>query len=80
MAQKRCFACDRRLGRNPNIAICEDEQSVFVGSECFKQIGPSGWKPPMGGPRLYRGVFGPEGTLLAVVGLQGHPLIGKKVR
>lgn len=52
----RCFACDRRLGRNPAVAHCRDQQWVFVGSECFKLIraaGNAGWQPPMGGPRLY---------------------------
>lgn len=75
----RCFACDRKLGKNPNVVICEDEQSVFIGSECYKQIGQTGWKPPKGGPRLYRGRFAPDGTLLEVIGLKKHPLLGKKV-
>lgn len=30
-----------------------DDQLVFVGSECFKQITEAGWQPPKGGPRLY---------------------------
>ena len=75
----KCFACGRRLGRNPNVAVCEDEQSVFVGSECYKQIGLRGWKPPKGGPRLYKGRFTPDGTLIEVIGMGKHPLLGKKV-
>ena len=78
--KSNCFACGRRTGKNPAIAICEDEQSVFVGSECYKQIGPDGWQPPLGGPRLYRGQFAPDGTLIAVIGLSTHPLLGKRIR
>lgn len=53
--RSKCFACDRRLGRNPNVAVtCDFAQAVYVGSECYKKIGPEGWQPPMGGPRLYR--------------------------
>ena len=51
---KKRFACGRKLGRNPNIAISEDEQDVFVGTKCYKQIGPNSWQPPLGGPRSYR--------------------------
>lgn len=52
----RCFACDRRLGRNPALIDTRDGQTAFVGSECFKLIraaGDAGWQPPKGGPRLY---------------------------
>jgi len=83
----KCFACSKKLGANPNIAICEDEQWVFVGSECFKQIvaqsrieAVKGWQPPAGGPKLYAGKFSPNGTLLEVVGLVKHPLVGKILR
>jgi hypothetical protein len=77
---KKCYACGRKLGKNPHIAICEDEQDVFVGSECYKLIGPNGYQPPLGGPRLYRGLFASDGTLLEVIGLINHPLIGKRLR
>ena len=53
---KRCFACDRKLGRNPVLVDTRDDQCAFVGSECFKLIkraGDAGWQPPKGGPRLY---------------------------
>lgn len=57
MAQREvCFACGRRLGKNPTLVTCVDEQDVFVGSECAKMIdksGATGWQPPRGGPRLY---------------------------
>ena len=52
----RCFACDRKLGRNPAIIDTRDGQTAFVGAECFKLIikaGDSGWQPPKGGPKLY---------------------------
>lgn len=52
----RCFACARKLGKNPNIADCADEQTVYVGAECFNLIrkaGEAGYQPPKGGPRLY---------------------------
>ena len=56
MAYGRCFACDRKLGKNPAVVTCSDEQDVFVGSECYKDIlaaGKDGWVPPSGGPRLF---------------------------
>ena len=52
----RCYACDKSLGRNPALADTRDNQIVFVGTECSKQIqraGNAGWQPPKGGPRLY---------------------------
>ena len=52
----KCFACDRKLGRNPAVADTHEDQWVFVGSECFKRIlasGTEGWQPPKGGPRLW---------------------------
>jgi hypothetical protein len=60
----RCFACDRPTGNNPRRAVTEDGrspatngQTVFVGSDCYKKIGPDGYQPPKGGPRLFRGPF-----------------------
>lgn len=57
---RRCFACDRKLGRNPAVADTRDDQLVLVGSECAKKIyaknlphGEEGWQPPKGGPKLY---------------------------
>lgn len=53
---ERCFACDKPLGKSPKMADTRDGQTVYVGSECFKQItksGESGWQPPKGGPKLY---------------------------
>ena len=65
-AKERCFACGRKLGRNPHVAVTEDEaQIVFVGSECYKNIGLDGWKPPQGGPKLFRGKFSPAGKLIS---------------
>lgn len=59
--RKLCFACDRKLGKNPHYADTHEDQCVVVGSECYKAIqeaGESGWQPPKGGPRLW--VLTPE--------------------
>lgn len=51
----KCFACDRAL-RRPHLVRCIDEQTVFVGPECFRRIsasGKTGYQPPLGGPRLF---------------------------
>jgi hypothetical protein len=56
MSGERCFACDRKLGKNPALVRCADEQTVYVGRECFKLVkaaGTDGYLPPNGGPRLY---------------------------
>lgn len=53
---RKCFACDRKLGRNPALVDTRDGQIVNVGSECFKLIkiaGEVGYQPPQGGPRLF---------------------------
>ena len=53
---KRCFACGRKTGKNPRVADTHEDQSVFVGSECYKLIraaGDEGYQPPLGGPRLW---------------------------
>ena len=53
---KRCFACDRKLGKNPYLVDTRDAQTVYVGSECYKLIrvaGEAGYQPPAGGPRLF---------------------------
>lgn len=52
---QRCFACDRLLTASKHLVTCADEQTAFVGSECFKRIRKSadGWQPPKGGPRLF---------------------------
>ncbi len=54
--ERKCFACDKRLGKKPALVTCADEQTVYVGSECYKRIvagGIAGYKPVDGGPRLY---------------------------
>lgn len=60
---KRCFACDKRLGNTPRLAVTEDgQQLVYVGSECFKAIsaaGKAGYQPPLGGPRLLLTLYVP---------------------
>jgi hypothetical protein len=58
---ERCFACGKRLGKNPTLVDTRDDQKVFVGSECAKEVkkaGEQGWFPmnnyhPQGGVRLY---------------------------
>jgi hypothetical protein len=73
---RKCFACDRPLGKNPHRAVTEDgAQIVFVGGECWKLIGPNGYQPPKGGPRLFRGKFSPSGELLEM--LTGENMAGK---
>lgn len=65
---RECFACGRKLGRNPKLVTCEDEQDVFVGTECGKEIeraGALGWLPPKGGPRLYDLRHDPKGVNLS---------------
>lgn len=52
---RRCFACDRKLGRNPALVITEDGQTAFIGSECLKEVVRAkgkGWRG-LGGPRLF---------------------------
>lgn len=52
----KCFACDRKLGKSPQLVDTRDDQTVYVGSECFKLIaaaGKQGYQPPKGGPRLW---------------------------
>jgi hypothetical protein len=52
---ERCFACGRKLGRNPHLVDTRGGQAVFVGRECFKLIqvaGDTGYQPK-GGPRLW---------------------------
>lgn len=59
----KCFACGRKFRENswghivfhPE-ALTIDGQRVFVGHDCYQRIdaaGPSGYQPPLGGPRLF---------------------------
>ena len=51
-----CFACGRKLGKNPKRIGCQDDQTADVGTDCFRLIqaaGANGYQPPKGGPRLY---------------------------
>lgn len=55
-ANEKCFACGRQLGKTPHRVDTRDDQTVFVGRECYKLIeraGETGYQPPRGGPRLY---------------------------
>lgn len=63
----KCFACNRKLGKNPYVAVTGDGQRVNVGSQCYKLIGPEGYQPPMGGPKLFRGKFSGDGTLKEII-------------
>lgn len=52
----RCFACGQALRRLKYLVTCSDEQTAFVGADCFLNIERAndlGWQPPKGGPRLY---------------------------
>ena len=52
---KKCFACDRKLGQNPYLVDTRDDQLVYVGSECHKEVLKAGNKgyQPKGGMKLY---------------------------
>ena len=53
---ERCFACGKKLGKNPALVDTRDDQRVYVGRECYKLIvkaGELGYQPSRGGPRLY---------------------------
>lgn len=53
---ERCFACDKPLGKAPQLVGCKDKQDVHVGINCYRKIkaaGAAGYQPPKGGPRLY---------------------------
>jgi hypothetical protein len=52
----KCFACDKPLGKTQRRVDTRDDQTVFVGCECFRKVqaaGADGYQPPKGGPRLY---------------------------
>ena len=53
----KCFCCDKKLtGKKKYLVTTRDEQTVYVGPECFKKIqknGNNGYQPPLGGPKLY---------------------------
>lgn len=51
----KCFACDKITSR-PRLVRCIDEQTVMVGSDCFRYIRDAknkGYQPPLGGPKLF---------------------------
>ena len=52
-----CFACGRPLlGLVLRRVDTRDDQTVFVGPECFQKVAradEAGYQPPRGGPRLY---------------------------
>jgi hypothetical protein len=53
---ERCFACDKPVGRTPQLVACKDDQTAHVGIDCYRKIkaaGADGYQPPNGGPRLY---------------------------
>ena len=53
---EQCFACGKKLGKNPKVVDTRDDQKVFVGSECYKEIkktGENGWQIPGLKLRLY---------------------------
>ena len=54
--QERCFACDRPITGTPRLADTRDDQIVYVGPDCYRQIvatGEDGYQPAKGGPKLY---------------------------
>jgi hypothetical protein len=52
----RCFACNKPMKGSRHLVACQDDQTAFVGPECFRKIrksGAAGYQPELGGPRLY---------------------------
>jgi len=52
----KCFACGRTLKGRRFLIDTRDSQTAFVGPDCFGHVqaaGNEGYKPPLGGPRLY---------------------------
>lgn len=53
----KCFACDKVMKNMKYlIQVAQDDQTAFVGPECFKKVvkaGKDGYQPPLGGPRLF---------------------------
>jgi hypothetical protein len=61
----RCFACNKSMKGSRYLAACQDDQTVFVGPECFREIrksGSDGYQPELGGPRLYLVQFTKHGA------------------
>lgn len=56
MTTERCFACNKPLGKSPQLVqVVGEKTKMYVGSECARLIAaarPSGYQPPIGGPRL----------------------------
>lgn len=53
---KKCFACNKKLGKNPYLVDTRDDQLVNVGTECHKKIlkvGDNGYKPKESYVKLY---------------------------
>ena len=51
-----CFACGKKLGKAPRLVDTRDDQTVYIGRECYKLVvaaGAEGYQPPRGGPRLW---------------------------
>lgn len=55
MLKLKCFACNRLIKQRRFLVRCADEQTVFIGPECFKRVKASsnGYQPSLGGPRLF---------------------------
>lgn len=57
MKPHECFACGKPLTTlDPKLVDTRDDQTVFIGPECFKHVkaaGEEGYQPPRGGPRLF---------------------------
>lgn len=60
MTVERCFACGRKLGKNPKRVDTHEDQQPFVGSDCYVLIaraGSEGYQPMRNGkpsgPRLW---------------------------
>lgn len=51
----KCFACDKKMKNKKYLVRCIDEQTVFIGPECYNKVlrSDNGYQPPLGGPKLY---------------------------
>ncbi len=65
MVKYKCFTCEKKITGKTNFVTTKYGQTVFVDPICYKKIvesGELGYKPPLGGPRLYllKYCFSPE--------------------
>jgi hypothetical protein len=75
MNSETCFVCGRRLNSGPYgrpfnhpTVITIDGQRPAVGHDCARKVanaGEEGYRPPLGGPRVWTELYAPEEALAA---------------